>query len=276
MEVCWLADAYSKEVSHLEMYDQQVRYFQETKKYIRPIVTRTYDSSWDMFDRHLYPGGSWRLHMLKNLIGEDVFWEGVHQYVEKYFKKTVETDDFRKSLEEASGMNLTKFFDQWFYGKGYPQLEAKFNFNPKKKTCMIDFKQKQEDKKNGINIFNFDLDVELTLEDGTITTKTITFEEANTSVSFDSNSVPKCVRIDPGLKILFSLDFNPGEDILFNTLKSSKDIFNKIRSGLELIKIGSYSAIQKVSSALKEEKFYGVRSVLASALGEHKVHPFKF
>ena len=270
MEVCWLEDAYSKDISHLELYDKQQSYFTETKKYIRPIVTRQYDTSFNMYDHHTYPGGGWRLHMLKQLLGEKIFWNGVHNYVEKFYKKIVETDDFRKCLEEASGLNLTKFFDQWIYGKGYPILDGKFNFDPKKKTSTVILKQTQEDKKKDIKLFHFDLDIEITFEDGSIETKTVSFEDETISISFISESIPTLIRIDPEVKILFSLSFNPGEDILFNTLKKSKDIFNKIRCGIELVKIGSYSSIQKVEEALKIEEFYGVRSVLANSLGDHK------
>ena len=40
------------------------------------------------------------------------------EYLKKYAKKVVETEDFKKCLEEESGLNLTKFFDQviiWFH-----------------------------------------------------------------------------------------------------------------------------------------------------------------
>ncbi len=95
------------------MLDNAKAYIKETNsKYMRPIVTRVYDSSWAMFDRHTYPGGAWRLHMLRHLLGDESFWAGVRKYVKDYSGKTVETEDFRKYLEDASGLNLNKFFDQ--------------------------------------------------------------------------------------------------------------------------------------------------------------------
>ena len=63
--------------------------------------------------------------MLRRLLGDTAFWSGVQSYVQSHLQQTVETDDFRKHLERVSGRNLTRFFDQWFYGRGFPKLRGK-------------------------------------------------------------------------------------------------------------------------------------------------------
>ena len=68
--------------------------------------------SWKLFDGHLYPGGGWRIHMLRQKLGDEIFWTAVKDYIHSFANQTVETDDFRKILEKHSGFNLTKFFDQ--------------------------------------------------------------------------------------------------------------------------------------------------------------------
>lgn len=45
--------------------------------------------------------------------------------MQRHAESCVETDDFRKILEEASGWNLTEFFDQWVFGTGYPTVEVR-------------------------------------------------------------------------------------------------------------------------------------------------------
>lgn len=55
MESVWLHDVYGKDECDFELYTQAANYMHETKSYVRPIVTRVYDASWDMFDRHTYP-----------------------------------------------------------------------------------------------------------------------------------------------------------------------------------------------------------------------------
>ena len=53
--------------------------------------------------------------MLRKLVGDATFFRGVQAYLKTFAGKTVETDDFRKCLEDSSGQNLTLFFDQVCY-----------------------------------------------------------------------------------------------------------------------------------------------------------------
>jgi len=61
---------------------------------------------------HAYPGGALRIHMLRHKLGDTVFWNAVKDYVNTFQGQNVETADFQKCLEKASGINLVKFFDQ--------------------------------------------------------------------------------------------------------------------------------------------------------------------
>lgn len=70
MEACWIEHAYGAEEYAYEIYECAQRYLHEAdERYLRPIVTRRFDSSWQLFDAHLYPGGAVRLHMLRRLLG---------------------------------------------------------------------------------------------------------------------------------------------------------------------------------------------------------------
>jgi hypothetical protein len=44
------------------------------------------------------------------------------------------------------------------------------------------------------------------------------------------------ILVDPHNKVLFSLDFNPGEDLLVNSLSNSS-VIQRIRAAKELIKV---------------------------------------
>lgn len=95
-----------------DMWGNASRYFAECSEYVRPIVIREFDHSWQLFDRHLYPGGCWRIHMLRRMMGDTAFWAAVKEYVAVNSKDLVETEDFKRVLEKHSSFNLTKFFDQ--------------------------------------------------------------------------------------------------------------------------------------------------------------------
>ncbi|HWT03121.1 MAG TPA: M1 family aminopeptidase, partial [Pyrinomonadaceae bacterium] len=69
-------------------------------------------------DRTLvYDKGAYVIHLLRDEMGERAFWSGLRQYTRAYFGKSVTTADFKKTMERASGKNLSAFFDKWVYLK---------------------------------------------------------------------------------------------------------------------------------------------------------------
>lgn len=102
VECCWLEDTEGEEAFLYQVFNDLRAYVTEAEEdYVRPIATRTYNSSWAMYDDHLYPGGSCRLHMLRHLLGDDVFWRAVRLYVQRHARGLVETGDFRRAMEEV-------------------------------------------------------------------------------------------------------------------------------------------------------------------------------
>merc|ERR1712080_33792 len=97
MEAVWLEDEKGPEEFQYMMYINRNTYICECQtRYTLPTVTRKYNSSWQLYDSHLYPGGAWRLHMLREMLGNDIFWKGVQRYIKDYKGKVVTTVDFRR------------------------------------------------------------------------------------------------------------------------------------------------------------------------------------
>jgi len=72
-----------------------------------------------------YSKGSYLLHMLRWKLGEDTFFTAINNYIHdpELIYSYARTSDLQKHLEEASGMDLEEFFNDWFYGGGYPIYE---------------------------------------------------------------------------------------------------------------------------------------------------------
>jgi aminopeptidase N len=113
-EALWLEHSYDADMFRFEILDQARIYIAECESYTRPIVDQKFDSPWERYDMHAYPGGALRIHMLRHKLGDTVFWGAVKDYVNTFKGCNVETSDFQKCLEKASGINLVKFFDQWY------------------------------------------------------------------------------------------------------------------------------------------------------------------
>ena len=69
-------------------------------------------------DRTLvYQKGAYVLHLLREQMGDDAFWNGIRHYTTRYAGGSVTTDDFKQSMEQSSGMKLDAFFDRWIYAR---------------------------------------------------------------------------------------------------------------------------------------------------------------
>jgi aminopeptidase N len=75
-----------------------------------------------------YTKGSHLLYMLRWILGDAVFFKAVKNYLNdpKLAYGFARTDDLKRHLEKESGKNLTKFFNDWYRGQGYPSYRVEW------------------------------------------------------------------------------------------------------------------------------------------------------
>ena len=75
-----------------------------------------------VFRAIVYNKGAGVLHMLRRLLGDQVFFDGLRRfYLERRHQKAG-TDDFERAMEAASGRVLDRFFERWIYGSTVPRV----------------------------------------------------------------------------------------------------------------------------------------------------------
>ena len=90
-----------------------------------------------------YQKGGWILHMLRNELGDSVFWRSIRKYYSTYAGGIADTRDLQKIFETVSGKNLKQFFDQWLYTSGQPELDITWKYDAAGKFIIVDIKQLQ-------------------------------------------------------------------------------------------------------------------------------------
>jgi hypothetical protein len=75
-----------------------------------------------VFRAIVYNKGAAVLHMLRRLLGDKVFFDGVRRFYLDRRHEKAGTDDFERAMETASGRVLDRFFERWIYGSDLPQL----------------------------------------------------------------------------------------------------------------------------------------------------------
>ncbi|MBN2663062.1 MAG: T9SS type A sorting domain-containing protein [Bacteroidales bacterium] len=76
-----------------------------------------------IFDYNLtYMKGGMLLHLLRWQIGDKAFFDGIRNYLHdpKLAYSYATIDDLKKHFENTCNCDLTYFFDDWYYGQGYP------------------------------------------------------------------------------------------------------------------------------------------------------------
>jgi hypothetical protein len=75
-----------------------------------------------------YNKGAMLLRMLRGKLGDSAFFRGLRAYLSDpalAYRYAV-TDDLQRHLENSSGISLTEFFKDWFYGQGYPSYQLRW------------------------------------------------------------------------------------------------------------------------------------------------------
>lgn len=267
IEIAWQQMAEDTDHVDYVYYLHAQEYFEETEQYKRPIVTRRFQSSWDLYDAHLYEGGACRLYMLHRMLGHDTFWAAVRDYLARYQYQVVETDDFRRILEAHSGRSLGKFFDQWFHSPGFPDLKVDFSYDATRREGTFTIEQTQADQQKGIPVFAFRTEVGWVIGDETYL-RAIDVQEARHVVVIPMREQPASVRFDPANSVLHRLEFNPGDPILRRQLNSAPDLIGRIQAARTLVESGKQANIQAVVDAFHQEAFWGARCEFAKFLAD--------
>ena len=181
-------------------------YLGNDRMYRRPIVETRYSSPMQMFDGMTYAKGGCVLHMLRGLLGDEGWWKGIRTYAARHKFQVVETDDFRKAMEEASGKDLKWFFDQWLYKAGHPELKVRWHYEDADKTVRVKVEQTQKTDEQ-TPLFRLPTTLEITEAVGKSRVVPIVIDGTNQEFVIPAEVKPKMVRIDPNCWLIKELDF---------------------------------------------------------------------
>ena len=154
-----------------------------------------------VFDGRLtYNKGSYLLHMLRWKLGDSLFFKGLRNYLTDpaLAYSFARTSMLQQHLENVSGLPLTNFFNQWFYGQGYPTYLVLYNQDANNQL-KITLNQSTSD--NSVSFY--EMPVPLRLK-GQGKDTTIVFNHTSSGQAFYTNLNFKVdsILFDPDLHIL--------------------------------------------------------------------------
>ncbi len=184
-------------------YMDQFKYFGGGTLYLQNT-----DDPFSIFLPIIYRKGAWLLHMLRGVLGDELFFQTLKNYAlnNDFRYASAGTQDFRSVAEEVSGLDLEYFFDQWVYDSYYPVY--RYNYNQEGNTLYFALYQSQGEN-DWRESFEMPVQVRIWFEDDSDTTITIHNDKTLQFYRFTVSKTVAWVEPDPDEWILRQTIFEP-------------------------------------------------------------------
>ncbi len=192
-EVLWYERAYGAEGRREYVASQADSYFQ-WKDYEGegPLVDPNY-----LWGGTVYDKGSWVVHMLRGVLGDEVFFDTLRAYEAAYRYGVADSADFQSIVEAQTGEDMSWFFDAWLYVSGEPFYEWGWAAGPATGGWQVDVTIEQDRQE-----FTMPVPVRVTFADGTVVDERVVVSGAGVTASFCYATEPTAVELDPDLWVL--------------------------------------------------------------------------
>ncbi|MBC1189803.1 M1 family metallopeptidase [Microcystis aeruginosa CS-558/01A06] len=255
-EVLWTESEYGKAAGSYYLLGEARSYLEEdTSRYRRPIVTHVYREAIELYDRHLYEKGACVYHMIRSILGEDLFGKAIQTFVRDNAHKTVETVDLLRAIEKATGYNLLFLFDQYVYRGGHPDYKVAYSWDNQNNLAQLTVTQTQDEKE----LFDLKIPVAFAYLNSEDITYNLRIHQKEQTFYFPLAQKPDFVKFDRGNNFLktVTLEYPIGE--LKAQLQQDPDPISRIYAAIAIAKKGGLEAIEALGTSLENEPFWGVR-----------------
>jgi len=195
-------------------YIANEQYFQGGTLYLENA-----QDTFNVFQPIIYSKGAYVLHMLRGVMGDELFFEGVKNYStdpELMYGNAV-TEQLQEVMESTSGMDLEFFFDQWIYDEYFPKYQYNYEYQPFTESVFISIKQTQSWRP----LFEMPVQFELELPDGSDTIVTVWNNQEVQTFEISGLQEVVDITIDPNGWLLDQSVYNPGLPVGVEDIQNS-------------------------------------------------------
>ncbi|WP_372744192.1 M1 family metallopeptidase [Lutibacter sp.] len=183
----WFEHKYGKDRAAAHMYEDVQTYLQSESE-DKNLVRFYYHDREDMFDTVSYHKGNAILHMLRDILGDDAFFQGMNTYLTEHKFGTAEAQDLRLAMEKVSGKDLNWFFNQWYYGNGHIKMNVTYDVNTINKKVTVNIHQPGK-------VFKFPITIDVYETTGKNSYNVWVDSEQN-SFTFPFTKLPELINVD--------------------------------------------------------------------------------
>ncbi|MBL0173752.1 MAG: hypothetical protein IPP94_00520 [Ignavibacteria bacterium] len=225
-----------------------------------PVVTDKPNPS-----QNVYAKGAAVLHMLRSMLGEEQFWRVITSYGKRHAFGSVESNDFKRAIEDVTGMSLQWFFTQWLYRAGYPDVRVTKRWDAEARQLTLRFAQVQRvDSLCG----HFRLHVPVLIRTASGDTSfTAVVDGAESVVTVPLAQAPMFVSVDHGSTVCGKIRLEQSPEEWMLQARQNPDPIKRAEAGVALLQFADRQAVRAaVLDVAKNDRFWGVRVRITAAL----------
>lgn len=270
-EVLWTDHEYGQDEAAYYLLGEARNYLAEdSSRYRRPIVTHVYREAIELYDRHLYEKGACVYHMIRAVLGDELFFKAIHTFVNDHAHGTVETIDLLRAIEKATGFNLLWLFDQYVFRGGHPEFKVSYSWDNDNKLAKLTVTQTQaKADSDHKDLFNLKIPVAFNFLDGEkITSQVIPLQlkEREQVFYLPLTRKPDFISFDQGNNFLKTVELAYPLTELKAQCTHDPDPIARIQAAIAIGKQGGLEAVEFLGERLQKEAFWGVRVEIAEQL----------
>ncbi|OQX81275.1 MAG: hypothetical protein B6D61_00890 [Bacteroidetes bacterium 4484_249] len=184
--------------------------------------------TFNIFQQIIYKKGSYTLHMLRGILGDDLFFEGLLNYAQNpdLMYSNATTEDLQEVFETTSGTDLNFFFEQWIYDERYPFYHYNYVQNNNNNVALSIY-QAQEELYGFRPVFEMPVQLKFNFSAGGDTMITVWNDLQMQGYYFELENEVSSIEFDPDKWILRKEEFKPDLPVGFadNIINSQISVF---------------------------------------------------
>ena len=265
-EYLWNEYKYGRDAADKGLQADLAQYLSQARDNDDDLFRFHYENREDMFDGISYQKGGRVLHMLRKYVGDDAFFASLKEYLNTNKFTAVEAHNLRLAFEKTTGEDLNWFWNQWFFNKGFPNLEISYAYNDSTKQQLVYTQQKQNLADNPLYKLPVSIDFYF---NGKAERKMVTLTSVSDTFAFDMPAKPEFVNFDAEKMLLCKKTDNHTKSDWTYMLVNGPLYLDRFEG---LSKIGNPKAgtaeAKAVMHSAQYDKYYGLRNKSINGLKE--------
>jgi aminopeptidase N len=207
-----------------------------------PVRPASYQEINNFYTATVYNKGAEVVRMMHCLLGADNFRKGMDLYFERHDGQAVTTDDFRMAMEDASGIDLTRF-QRWYEQAGTPRIDIRREYDADSRVLTLVVSQRAGTTRGELNrAFHMPMRLALfdpqgqplALDSSGILEQIVDICEPQSSLSFENMPEQVMISAFRGFSAPVILTTDQSDAELARLMVCDSDAFNRWEAGQQL------------------------------------------